>query len=139
MKRILIYIIPIIFTLQSCEDKFTWASEVDCSECKLSEPSKGELTLDITINSQNTRVPITIFRGDPVEKNIISRDTTEVGKFKKDLSLDVRYTIMVKYKSKNRIINAVDGTTMKSYNLEGECNINCWIVRDKALDMRLKF
>jgi len=140
IKKITIILFAIFaITLASCNKKPTWASEVDCSECKLSEPLKDFITIDITINDENKFVPIVAYNGIMNNNDIAFLDTARATSYKREIEIGKQYTFCAKYKSGDKIIKAIDGTTLTSNNIEGQCNIVCWIVSDNKLDLRLKF
>lgn len=138
-KSTLYIFVLLTITLFGCDKKWTWATDADCSECKLAEQKKDFINIEITLNSDNPVVPIEVYNGDINDNNLAFLDTAKTTLYKREVAIGNKYTFLAKYKSGNRIINAIDATILTTYNIEGECNIACWVVRNNKLDLRLKF
>ena len=110
----------------------------DYSNCLTQEPDSGKLIIKVTINAENTAVPIILYYGN-VESNVICiKDTLKTADKEYKLPADMYYSVRVKYKSGNKIINAIDGGNLdiKSYFV---CDSTCWVVKDVDLNLKLNY
>jgi hypothetical protein len=117
-------------------------SKVDCNEynydCKTEEPFNGDLLIKLTINSENSKVPIWVYRGEYNDtSDLLYMDTVNKTEVHITLPLNVNYYAKVKYKSNTKIIYAVDGVFFKKYS-KSVCDSTCWYIKNNVLDVRLK-
>jgi hypothetical protein len=135
--RVLVLITITLVPQSSCEllDIIT----VDCAECYTDYPYSEELSAEITINSENQAVPITVFYG-PFENNDIAFRDTSI-KSIKYLWLDtgVDYTIRAEYTKNGRTFYVINGAKLTPRKDTDSCNAPCYYVTGKKVDLRLKF
>jgi hypothetical protein len=140
MKQgIIIFLILLsIFLPSSCEDSVIL---VDCDKCYSLDLSSNKYSLEIkvTIDDENTAVPITLYRGDSDNGEIISEDTINSTPYYTDnLEFDNRYSAIAKYSHNGRVIFAVDGKMLKKKYEKSSCDNPCYIIQGDVLDLRLK-
>ena len=150
MDRInkLIYKLPLILGflvlgLLSCGDEYLW-SDVNCDECYTDKPKIGPVTVKVTINSENKRVPVLIFKGKYEESfrtdlsKAVVIDTLEEESFTYDLDVNEYYSIAAVYSSNGERTIVVNGDELKIYKVSDTCDGVCWIFRGGKLDATLK-
>lgn len=117
--------------VQDCEN-------YDFSDCDLDEPEWGFLIIDVTINDENTKVPIVIYKGY-MEDNIIEwEDTATTSKYEIDVSLNQYYSVVATYKSGDKTILAVDGDYFEKKRVK-VCDERCWIIKGGEYNLELKY
>jgi len=114
---------------------------IDCeypnySNCETVEPLYGRISVSLSFNDQNSRIPLVVFYGQPENNNICLVDTVSKAKIEYFLPLNMHYTLKATYMSNNKIIHAFDGGFLekKSYNV---CDSICWVVKTLELDLKL--
>jgi len=113
----------IAFVIISCEnisDESVDCETYDFSKCNTTEPAEGKIFVKLTINSENTAVPLYIYKGKLEENNIIYYDTISSASFDTLLPVDNYYTVAAKYKKGN------------------VCDSVCWSVEDAEVNVKLK-
>jgi len=138
MKKGILLLLAFIATLipSSCEDSTLF---VDCDKCYESISEKISLELKVTIDSENSFVPITLYRGDIDNGEVISEDTAYTANFyTQDVAVGEYYSAIARYSHNGRIINAVDGRKLRKKLDKNSCNNPCYIVQGDLLDLRLK-
>ena len=113
----------------ACDKPYVDCEYPDYSNCLTQKPDSGKLKVKVTLNSENPTVPLVLYYGN-VENNVVCIvDTLNISEKEYILPADIYYSVSVKYKSNNKIINAVDGGKIetKSYLV---CDSTCWVVKD---------
>jgi hypothetical protein len=129
--------------LLSCGDEYLW-SDVNCDECYTDKPKVGPVTVNVSIDSENKRIPIRIFKGEYKESyrtdlsKAIQIDTLEEESAIYDLDVNEYYSIVAEYSSNGKKIIAVNGDKLKIYRVSDSCDGECWIFRGGKLDATLK-
>jgi hypothetical protein len=111
---------------------------VDCSECYSVEPDSGDLIVYLTIDSENPRVPLTIFKDQVDDQRIEYIDTAFSSPYYLYVKLNEYYSVKAEYKSGDRIIYAVDGGKIKSKFVAGSCEFDCWVITGGIINLELK-
>jgi hypothetical protein len=135
---VLFLILLSIFLPSSCEDSIIL---VDCNKCySLKEVSNGySIEIKITINNENVAVPITLYRGDIDNGEIISEEiSSSTTYYTKLLEFGTHYSAIAKYSHNGRTIFAVDGKMLKKKYEKSSCDNPCYVVQGDVLDLRLK-
>jgi hypothetical protein len=132
--------IAVLFLILSCNDNSN--NSVDCStynysDCTTREPIDGRLYINLSINSENPAVPITIYRGKLEDNNIITKNTVTTNKYDTLLPIDNYYTVTAKYKKGSATIIAVDGGKISKSKTK-TCDSICWSVKTASIDVKLK-
>jgi hypothetical protein len=138
MKRGIILIIALIaiLTPYSCEDIIL---SVNCQECYSSVSNEIKIEIKISLDKQNSFVPITLYRGDIDKGEIIYEDTAySTPYYSIPLELGHQYSAVAKYSHDGRIIYAVDGRELKTKYDNSSCDVPCYIIKGDVLDLRLK-
>jgi len=139
MKKFYILLI-IAITAASCSET---SSSTDCenpdySNCNTTEPSFGQIILDITFNQENQKVPVIIYKGKIENNNVYFSDTAYTTPYILNVDLNYYYAVKAFYKSGSKTIIAVDGDDVKSKS-NTNCDSICWSVQNGDIDLRLKY
>jgi hypothetical protein len=135
--KILLFIVICFFGLfNSCEKNR--GLTVDCDECYYDEPDSGDLIVYLTINDENTRIPLIIYKGQVDDEWIEYVDTAVSSPYYLYVALDEYYSVEAEYKSGDQTIYAVDGDKIKSRFVTETCEYDCWIISDGVIDVELK-
>jgi hypothetical protein len=129
-----IFLLSLIF--HSCEDSY---NDYDGDEsCDTIEPFNGYLKLKLTINRENQKIPIIVYRGKIDDNEVVYIDTISSSYFEISMPVDEFYSVKAKYISNDKTIYAIDGNKIKksSYTYGDS---TCWNVRDAKIDVRLNY
>ena len=137
MKKLSQYLILTLIAI-SCNS----VSQEDCtiydySDCNTVAPDSGLLNVNLTINGENNKVPITIYKGKYENGVEVVEDTLTVSTASYSLPANNYYSVRAKYKSQNQNISAIDGgeiVVKKNYI----CDSTCWSIKSAKADVRLK-
>jgi hypothetical protein len=140
MKNIFFFCLFFSFLAFSCEEI---SSNSDCenpdySNCNTNKPVSGQLNIKLTINSENSNVLISIFRGKLEDYNLYDTVTVTSGSYSTTVDIDHFYSVTATYKSGDKTIIAVDGDDVKSKS-KTNCDSTCYSVQDGSIDVRLKY
>ncbi len=133
----------LFFGLLSCGDEYFF-DDVDCSQCYVPKPEFGPVKVSVTMNSENTRIPIKIFKGKYEEaflKNYESAviiDTLSVSSIEYNLDVNEYYSVAVEYIQNGEKVIVVDGDKLKMYKVSDSCDEVCWIFKGGDIDATLK-
>ena len=111
-----------------------------CYNCKTTMPDSAELIIQVTINSENPKVPIEIYEGNyKIDKTgkLLYRDTIAKGELNFLAPTNKTYSAVAYYKNGNRIILAIDGGVFNRQEQTG-CETTCWQLIGGKYDVRLK-
>ncbi len=125
-----------ILIVCACSEVFTF--NVDCSECSVDRPKKGEITVKLTVNDEYPRVPLTIYLGTIENDQYIITDTATTGVYTVEFGVDQEYAVKAEYKKGDNIIYAVDGGEFNTKRISGYCDNTCFIITGGEYDVRLK-
>ena len=126
--------------LNVCLDRYN--AEEDCTErawwktCIETEPESGSLSIKVTINSENSAVPIQIFEDDFETGHLVLSDTLTATSMCYDLS-EGYYSVTARYNVGADVILAVDGDEIE-FSIEEYCEGYCWEVEEANLDLELE-
>lgn len=131
-----------LILMQACEQNSYFSDSQDCanydySDCNTSEPNLVALNIKLTINSENPKVPITIYQGKFDDNNIVLIDTATTSTYSALLDPGNYYTVSARYISGNKIINSIGGDNVKKIQ-NYVCDSICWTVQEGNVDVRLK-
>jgi len=120
----------------SCEDSILI---VDCDKCYTDVSNTYNIEIKITFDSENYAVPITVYKGDIDNGEIIIQDTAYSSPYyTDDLFFGHKYSAIAKYSHKGRIIYAVDGRELRKKYEKSSCDDPCYVIKGDVLDLRLK-
>jgi hypothetical protein len=139
MKTYRLKILLLIFLITCsicCEKERGWV--VDCDECYSVEPDSGDLIIYLTINSENQRVPLTIFKDQVDDEWVEYIDTAFSSPYYLYVDLNEYYSVKAEYKSGDRIIYAVDGDKIKTRFVSESCEYDCWVISGGIINVKLK-
>jgi hypothetical protein len=130
-------IITSLFIFNSCEDSYDGIYNGD-SSCDTIEPFYGYLKLKLTINAENQRVPISVYRGIIDDNEVVYIDTVSTNNFEVSMPVDEFYSVKAKYIFDDKTIYAIDGNKIKksSYTYGDS---TCWEVRNGNIDLRINY
>lgn len=111
---------------------------VDCDECYYYEPDSADLIVYLTFNSENTRIPLTIYKDKVDEDWIEYVDTAISSPYYLLVDLDEYYSVKAEYHKGEQIIYAIDGDKIKSRFVTETCEFDCWIISGGVIDVELK-
>lgn len=118
-------------------------SNTDCepnatipSDCVDIEPATGELSIELTIDSENQLVPISVYYGYADDSTLYFRDTISTKRVSYTVPISQRYSVVAKYSRNSLRIDAVDGGKVKLKTNEN-CGYTCYTVDDLDLDLTL--
>ncbi len=131
--------ILIIFLFFLCFFSCNYQND-DCNydDCLYTEPYEGVVTIKLTINNENKKVPIWIYEGKYNDTNfLIYSDTSEKEYYEIILPLNYQYYVKAKYYKGNKTIYAIDGVFFKKI-YRSNCDSACWYIKNNEIDVRLK-
>lgn len=138
IKTIFILIFTsIVFQTCKIENNAVDCSSYNYSDCDTHEPFTGKMSVKLTINSENPKVPIAIYSGKLEDNDIIFRDTITVESYDTLLPVNNYYTVTAKYLKGGLTIIAVDGDKI-SKSKTVTCDSTCWSVKAGSANVRLK-
>jgi hypothetical protein len=111
-----------------------------CINCKAEEPDSEKVSVKVTINNENHKVPILIFDNKFSLTNTLDTifyDTVEVSAFSIKLKMNKYYSVEAKYKSGNSTFHTIDGGWFETQKLTG-CQNSCWHTVGGSYDLQLK-
>ncbi len=123
----------------SCErnEPVNWGT-FDCATCYQDKPDSGPLQIKVTINDENSFVPLVIYRGNFESNDIEYVDTAFNSDYSVDVPVDKYYSVTAKYKNNGRIIFAVDGDNLKTAKNTQDCDQDCYYFKGGYIDVRLR-
>jgi hypothetical protein len=136
----LLYILLMMMTLSdpagcNCNNDELGFAPLDC---ETSKPTDGNLFIKLSINSQNQKVPITVFRGNFEDNNVVLYDTLSATTVSYTLSVDEYYSVTARYFRGQDTILVIDADRITTDQTDYK-DKSCWTVSDGKVDVRLKF
>lgn len=133
LKALGLALIPLLF-LSSCN-----FHEVDCETCYQIEPDSSDLVVYVTINKQNLKVPLVIYKGKREDNVVDWVDTAYDATYYLYVLLNEYYTVEATYKNGHKTIIAVDGDKIKKRTSYSDCDTTCYYITGGYVDCRLKY
>ena len=140
MRQLLIFILFFIGALLLSQCAVTNVDDCvtyDFSDCNTKEPLTATLNVKVTVNAENKRIPITVYRGKIEENLIVLTDTLVSSTQSLTLPVGYYYSVRAEYHVSGKGIYAIDGDDIikrKKY----VCDSVCWSVKNGDADLRLK-
>lgn len=127
----------ILACVYSCEN-----NSVDCEnynyDCNTQEPYEWEMMIKVTINSENSQIPIWVYEGKFDDTtHLVYTDTLTDPFTTVFLPLNKYYYTKALYKKGSKTIYAIDGVFFKKYS-RTVCDSTCWYIKNEIMDVRLK-
>ena len=119
----------------SCESE-DWIINVDCNECFGGRPDSADLIINVSINNENTSVPIEIYRGNS-KGELLLQDTAYNSIFYFWAKMGEEYTVRASYRKGSQSILAFDSDDMVSRDFGQDCGDPCYIVKGGIFDLLL--
>lgn len=110
----------------------------DCSECYTIKPDTAELIIKLTINDENPKVPIVIYKNNIEDNDIEFTDTAITEDYYIDVPVNKYYSVTAQYKVNEKTIIAVDGDKIKTKKIY-DCDEPCWIIKGGYINVKLKY
>jgi len=137
MRRLDYTLLILVAFLCACNEKI-FTGNVNCDECYTEKPGDADLVINLTINNKYPAVPITVYKGDVEENDIVMTDTALTTPFYVFVPVDVKYSVKAEYRNNGEVIYAVDGTNLKVLAVTDACDANCYVIENDDMDVRLK-
>ena len=135
--QILFVFLLFIVACQSLLESDTESEDCPDDNCNTSEPFESEITLNLTLNTENTNIPVIIYRGNITDNNV--SDTVYLKNESSEITLPLNryYSFKAKYINNSDTIYVIDGTQFEkqSYN---SCDSVCWRIKGDKVNLRLK-
>lgn len=137
-------VLLLVPTLLSCGDEYL-LDDVDCDECYTPKQETGPVSVNVTLDANNNRIPIKIFKGKYEERyrsdysealivDTVSQDDTYIA----ELKVNEYYSVAAEYTHNGEKIVVVDGDKLKMYKVSDSCGDVCWIFKGGDIDATLK-
>lgn len=137
--KLLLFIIIFSFVCSCNEQKLKYDDyECDYSNCNTSKPDTENLKIKLTLNSENTKIPLYIYKGKFEDNIIVDTIFAESESFLYEVSVNNLYTIVAEYKKNDDTIWVIDGTTIETIS-NVVCDSTCWTTKGGNLNLKLKF
>ena len=148
ISRFLLIIVALL--LIKCNSE----TNVDCVQCNANykydsithqkvRPDKVALIIYVTINSENPKVPVVIYKGKFDLNNmppVARRDTFSASK---DTIIvpaeDHDYTVEAEYKVKGNSLSAISGDYLSIREIKQACDSICWTVSGNEINVELGY
>jgi len=134
---ILIVILALSIKISGCEQE-DLDFYVDCNDCLSAPPDSASLIVYLTLDDENTFVPLVLYRGDYEDNVEDYRDTAYNDTLYIYSEMGMSYSIKATYQVDGEPLVAIDGDKLKTVDGEGECYPPCYVIRGGTLDLRLK-
>ncbi|HEX3007416.1 MAG TPA: hypothetical protein VHO90_07350 [Bacteroidales bacterium] len=134
----------LVLGLLSCGDEYM-LDDVDCSECYTPKPEYGPVTVSLTSNAENKRIPVKVFKGKYEERYlkdyssaVVVDTVNDASSVTYDLPVNEYYSVEVEYMKDGKKVLVVDGDKLKMYKVSDNCDETCWIFRGGKIKAELK-
>ena len=112
--------------------------EFSCNECYIDEPFYSTIEANITINSENSEVPLTIYLGSPDDNIAVLTDTITAETIRIDVENEVEYTFVAQYYRNGRTHYVINTLKTKVFYDTETCSAPCYYVTNKKVNLILK-
>jgi hypothetical protein len=131
--RILFLVLLVIFF--SCEEQIIFVS---CSDCTETEPTHTKLVIKLEGNYSGGDPLINVYEGN-LNDNVLYDSFYAFGSESAiQVTLNKKYTITATYNISSNTFIVVDSATPRVVYEKRQCDIPCYFVYNKTVDMRLK-
>ena len=128
----------------SCIMLFSCTSDVkDCysydyGDCNSVSPSVGTMIIKLSINDENPKVLVKVFKGNYDSPNpvLCKSDSLDDELWRVDLPVNEFYSVAAYYKVKGKTVIAIDGDRIK-VDATVKCDSNCYTLHDGHADVKL--
>jgi hypothetical protein len=132
-----IFLLIVLLFCGSCDEKI-FTGNVDCNNCYLDKPEKGDVRVNVTITYKYPAIPVTIYYGDIDDNNVVVIDTVYSTPVYYYLPVDRRYSVKAEYNFNGIKKYVVDGTNFKTLKVTDACDAYCYVFSNDKMDARLK-
>lgn len=132
-RAIILVFMVLLFSCENLQDNF-----LNCSECKLDEPSDAEIEIKLSDNYSEIR--INIFEGNLEDSILYKTITTVSNSTYCTLPLNKTFTLAARYLSSsgNQYI-AVNSIIPHVRYVKDQCDEPCYFIYNKKVNLRLKY
>jgi hypothetical protein len=134
---ILIVILAVSIKITGCEQE-DLDFYIDCFDCLDTQPDSASLIVYVTINEENSFVPLVLYEGDYEDNVVVRVDTFDLDTIYLYAEMGMQYSIKASYIKDGEPLIAIDGDKLRVVDGEGECYPPCYVIRGGTLDLRLK-
>lgn len=125
-------LLPATIFLAGCNN-----DDCDASfSCDTVQPTYGTLTIRVSTNTENPRIPIAVYKGYIEDSALYFVDTISQST-DYYVDLDQRYSGSATYRDGGNRIIAIDGDRV-NLTTENNCDYTCYKVQDGTLQLSLK-
>jgi len=111
---------------------------VSCDECYSPEPDSADLIVNLTIDAENQKVPLIVYKGKLEEGKIIFNDTVSETPVYIYAKINEYYSAKANYSVGAKKIVAFDGSKMINRIQSDLCDNQCWTIHGGKFDLELK-
>ena len=127
----------VFFTFNACNEKI-FTSGVDCADCYRNKPDSADIIVYLTINDENPRVPVVVFKNEMDLNKIEFIDTATGPTYYLYVPVNAEYSVRAEYRKNGKTIYAVDGDKLKIKHVSDACDEDCWVIEDGIMNVELK-
>lgn len=135
--RLTLIIIILVLLSWSCGEKI-FTGDVDCDECYTGKPDKLDLVINVTLNSRYKFVPVTVYKGDVEDNEVVAIDTAWSSPLYVYVPVDEKYSVKAEYKKDGTTLFVIDGTKPKAKLVTNACDEECYVIVNETLEARIK-
>jgi len=106
-------------------------------DCQKTKPATGYLIVEITLNAQNTKVPVKVYEGPIEDGQLVKSDSVSVAQFSYELLVDRSYAVTARYLVGQDTVLAIGSDDITTYQTDYESGF-CWELTNGKVDVRLK-
>lgn len=122
----------------SCEEGRSTLT-INCDECYFYEPDSFELETELTINSAYDSAYLEFFQGTVESGELSWEGPVFTPYFYHLVRVNEYYSVRATYHKNGETIIAIDGDKMVTRYITDACDSDCWIVKGRNLNVKLKF
>jgi hypothetical protein len=149
MTKIALYILSTLCITALLFNGCSSESNVNCIECiskydagshlKI-KPDSANIKISVTINSENTVVPLIIYKGlYTIPEPAIEISLMAVGDTIIKLPVDREYSVKAEYNVGNKKLYAIDGGNFATREIKQACDTICWVISGDKFDVSLDY
>lgn len=109
---------------------------IPSGNCTTLPPTTATLTLNITVNVENPRVPVAVYFGDASDSLLYFVDTLSTAVQAYTVDIDTRYSAVAQYRRGALTILAIDGDRTRLTSSD-DCGDTCYDVDDASMNLKL--
>jgi len=139
LKSTIIFILSLACViLASCNNE----QNVDCFQCVTHQPDSAYLLIYSTINNENPKVLINIYKSKYNINNppvVALIDTLKLSTQRIKVPVGYFYSVKAIYKVGTDTVAAIDGDNLSITKVKAACDSVCWTINGGQINVRLKY